>query len=137
MKSKAVLTLVISIALTTIAAQDHNRGSDRFHVSVVDVVDETSTIVKQIRNHAKPGTVATIASDRKGGGGVSASAGSQPDQPDHGIVTILVFADHVDWEAGNVNAMKFLMSASSNGSKASMSDTGPMIAGECSTICSS
>jgi len=128
------VALLISIGtllvLETSGANDKGNSSAGFHLTVVDVVGDNGVIVKQLRIDAKPDSLARISTDKKGGGGVSASAGSVDNRPDQGTITVSIFADHIEWKAGNVNALKFFISIQGNGSKALMSDTGPMAKGK-------
>ncbi|QEG40176.1 hypothetical protein [Roseimaritima ulvae] len=127
-----VLALMVGIptlvALRTSDADETTPSSNHFRVTVTSVIGNGDSVVKQIRIEAKPGSHAKITSDKKGGGGLSALAGSVDNGPGKGVITVTVLADHVEWKAGDVNALKFLMSIEGNGSKALMSDTGPMVA---------
>ncbi|WP_206036407.1 hypothetical protein, partial [Crateriforma spongiae] len=132
--TQVALALLFGIAtlfaLRTSGADEKIRSSNRFRVTVTNVIGTEDSVVKQIRIDAKPDSHATITSDKKGGGGLSASAGSLDNRPEQGVITVAVLADHVVWNAGDVNALKFLMSIHGNGTKALMSDTGPMVTGK-------
>lgn len=123
----ALIGVVALFALRTSDANEQAKSSDNFRVMVTGVISIEDSVVKQIRIEAIPGSHAKITSDKKGGGGLSASAGSVDDRAKQGIITVTVFADHLEWEAGDVNALKFLMSIQGDGSKSLMSDTGPMV----------
>lgn len=123
------IALVIGIATVFVlrpsGAEEKKHSSNRFHVTVTDVIETEDSVVKQIRIDSKPDFRATIASDNKGGGGLSASAGCVVNTK-QGVLTVTVLADHLEWKAGDVNALKFLMSIHGRSSKSLMSDTGPM-----------
>jgi len=130
--SQVALALMIGMAaifaLGISHADEERRSSNRFRVTVTDVIDHEDSVVKQIRIDVKPDARARISSDRKGGGGLSVSAGSVDNRPEQGVIMVTVLADHVEWTAGNVNALKFLMTMHGNSSRVLMSDTGPMVA---------
>jgi len=128
------LALLVSIAaffaLRAPAADERGNSSNRFRVTVMDVVGGEDSVVKQIRIDAIANSLARITSDQVDGGGVATSAGSVEDRPEEGTITVAVLAVHVEWEAGSVNALKFLMSIDGGSSKALMSNTGPMVTGK-------
>jgi len=132
--TKIALALIICggifFAFNTVGADERNHASNRFHITVMDVVGSNDLVVKTIRIDSKSDCHAKIMSDKKGGGGLSASAGSIGSRPEQGVITVTVLADHVEWQAGDVDALKFRMSIQGNGSKALMSDTGPMATGK-------
>ncbi|KAA5546939.1 hypothetical protein FYK55_00500 [Roseiconus nitratireducens] len=129
-------TLALAFAITSVfalrpsRANDTERSTPHFRVKVFDVIGSEDSVVKQIRIELEPNSRAKIKSDKKGAGGLSASAGTVAGQPEIGVITVTVLVDHIEWNAGNVNALKFLMSIDGNGSKALMSDSGPMVSGK-------
>jgi hypothetical protein len=129
--SQLALALMIGIvtlfALGTSGADEEIRSSNHFRVIVTDIIDHEDSVVKQIRIDVKSDSRARISSDKERGGSLSASAGSVENRPEQGVIMVTLLADHVEWEAGNVNALKFLMTIHGNGSKVLMSDTGPMV----------
>ncbi|QDU42318.1 hypothetical protein Mal52_07740 [Symmachiella dynata] len=131
--TKAALALVIGsttlFALTTFAADSAGQPSNHFRVRVTDVIAVDDSVVKQMQIEAKPGCKAEITSDKKGGGGLWTTAGKVEDKG-LGLITVTILVDRVEWKAGEVNALKFLMAIDGNNSKALMSDSGPMSAGK-------
>lgn len=130
------MALALTISIGTLfgfnisGADEESHVSNRFHITVMDVIGGDDSVVKAIRIESKSDSHAKITSDKKGGGGLSASAGSVDNQPEHGVITVTVLADHVEWKAGDVNALKFRMSIHGNHSKVLMSETGPMVKGK-------
>ena len=110
------------------SVNDSDRPANQFRVTVADVIGVDDVVIKHIRIDAKPGSHARITSNKKSGGGLSASAEPVDGQPDQAVITATVLADHVQWKAGDLNALRFLMSL--NGSNALMSDAGPMVKGK-------
>jgi hypothetical protein len=112
-------------------AHDKAPPDGRFRVTVNEVLREDTTISIQVGVDALPGSYVDVNSDKPDRGGVG-SASPPPAHP-HGSshTQVVVFADHVVWEAGSVNALKFVMRAQgSPGSGATMSNTGPMPEGK-------
>jgi len=127
------LVLLIGIAtlfaLQVSDAGQSSRSSSHFSVTVTEVIGGEDSVIIQIRIDSRPNCQVKITSDKKGGGGLSALTGGVENRPDQGVITVTILADHVEWEAGGVNAIKFRMSIHGNVPKALMSDIGPMVAG--------
>ena len=131
--TQMALVLAASIgtlfAFNTLGAEGKIHGPNQFHITVTDVVGGDDLVVKNIRIDVKSDAHAKIVSDKKGGGGLSASAGTVDNDRGQGFITVTVLGDHVEWKGGDVNALKFRMSMHGSDS-AVMSDTGPMVAGK-------
>lgn len=125
-----IIGTTVFFILQTSAAEKASQDSHGFRITINDVVHSDDSVVKQIRVDAKPDCHATITSDKAGGGGLSMTTGHIIGRSEPGAITLTVLADHVSWKAGDVNALKFLMSMQSNGSKTLLSDTGPMSSGK-------
>jgi len=96
-----------------------------FRITAQDVLRDDDTLVSRIEIETHPGAIVRIASDIPNAGGLTTvvSEAIGPSRPVH----LMVFGDHVKWEAGRVDALKFLMRLDGkSGGAASMSNTGAM-----------
>ena len=113
-------------ALKISDAEDNAQSTNRFRLTVTDVVVRDDVVVKQIRIDAKPDSRARVESDKAGSKALSASARSVAGQPGQGILTVTVLADHFEWKDGDVNLQKDLISIDGNGASSVMSASGPI-----------
>ena len=128
----AILALIVTTFWTTLGVSggvgDDQQGSHRenFRVTVTKLIHEEDIIVTQVEIEARPGCYVEVVSDKQNRGGVGA-ASSEPSQANRSPRTRLtIVGDHVVWDAGSVNALKFLMRIASGSSTAAMTNTGPM-----------
>lgn len=90
----------------------------KFRVTTQDVVQDDDTLVCRIEIESHPGVTVRITSDIPGRGSLTVVVPAEPAPA--APVRLMVFGDHVRWEAGRVDALKFLMRLDG----ASISDTG-------------
>ena len=110
----AVAVLAVLVVFTVLAANQAGvRGGVRpvsegkFRVTTQDVVQDGDTLVCRMEIEALPGVTVRIASDVPGRGGLTVVVPAEPAPA--APVRLTVFGDHVRWEAGRVDALKFLM----------------------------
>ena len=120
------VAVAVVCAFQAFSGEDSGEHPEQFRITVLDVLDDHQATVKQIRIECVPESRARLTSHMKGGGGEAALTGIGHDKSKVAAIVVTVFADHVQWEAGNVDALKFILVLSGNGGKAVMSDTGPM-----------
>lgn len=106
---------LIVAAAWTVGVQVGTRADEKalpdkgFRVTVNEILGEETTISIQVGVDALPGSYVEVNSDKPNRGGVGTSL-PQPDHPDGSShAQVIVFADHVVWDAGSVNALKFVM----------------------------
>ena len=79
---------------------------------------------------AQPGSIVEVIADKPGRGGVAAPCPSSPVPIICPGTQLVIFADHVVWEAGSTNALKFMMKIKAGSGTATMINTGPMPKGK-------
>lgn len=128
--NRILLTLALAIgtgvlfALPKSDAEEKSQTSHKVRITVTDVLNMRDSIVKHIRIELDPGSRVTIKSDDTE---LSTVAGNVTDQPDQGIVTVAVLADHLEWGKPKTSAFKFMVALSGNGG-AKTSETWPVVA---------
>lgn len=122
--------VVVCIAFHALSAQGNVHHTEQFRVTALEVLEGSDSKVNQIRIECVPGSKARVTSDKEGGGGVSATSGRHPDQSRASAIVVTMLADHVKWEARNVDALKFVLAIQGSGGNAVMSNTGSMEAGK-------
>jgi hypothetical protein len=96
---------IFSIQSSGSDGEGQSKGKVR--VSVTDVQSLSDSLVVHVRMDLESGARVTIKSDDTE---LSTLANSVGSQPDHGIVTIAVLADRLEWGSPKENAIKFLLS---------------------------
>ena len=95
-------------------------------MNVSELIHEDDIIVTQVEIEAQPGSMVEVISDKPNRGGVSA-ASPEPTQVDPSPRTrLVIIGDHVVWEAGSTNVLKFKMKIKAGSATATMTNTGPM-----------
>jgi hypothetical protein len=139
MKKFSLILAVLPMVLATlwvdgvravIHADEKSPPDQSFVVKVSEILHEDDLIVTQVEIEAQPGTIVEVISDKPNRGGVVA-ASPEPTELDRTPRTrLMLFGDHVVWEAGSTNVLKFMMKIKSGSGTAIMSNTGPMPKGK-------
>lgn len=110
---------------------DEKRLPDQsFVVKVSELIHEDDISVTQVEIEAQPGTSVEVISDKPDRGGVTVAT-PEPTELDRSPRTRLtIFGDHVVWEAGPTNLLKFMMKMKAGSGTATMTTTGPMPKGK-------
>ena len=123
---------VVSMALVVHGVSAGNHPDEKasldqgFVVKVSELVHEDDIIVTQVEIEAQPGSTVEVISDKPNRGGIMA-ASPEPTSVDRSPRTRLtIFGDHVVWEAGSTDVLKFMMKIKAGSGTATMTNTGPM-----------
>jgi hypothetical protein len=116
-------------ALTWADGRPQPDGS--FRVTVHEVVHDDSIVVTQIDIETRPGSTVALSSDKdKRGGTTFRSDATSPNRPaGPARVRVIVFADQVEWKAGETTLVKFMVGHKVGSISGSTSETVSMPAG--------
>ena len=107
-------------------ADEKGLPDQSFVVKVSELIHEDDIIVTQVEIEAQPGSFVEVISDKPDRGGVAA-ASPEPTGVDRSPRTrLIIFGNHVVWEAGSTNVLKFMMKIKAGSGTATMMNTGPM-----------
>jgi Domain of unknown function (DUF1877) len=127
----AVLLMVVTALLVhgvpgVIHAAEKGLPGQSFVVKVSELIHENDIIVTQVEIEADPGTSVQVISDKSGRGGVTITT-PEPTAVNRSARTRLtILGDHVVWDAGPTNLLKFMMKIKAGSASATMMTTGPM-----------
>jgi hypothetical protein len=111
-------------------ADEKGSPDQSFVVKVSELIHEDDIIVTQVDIEAQPGSFVEVTSDKPDRGGVTVAT-PEPTEVDRSPRTRLtIFGDHVVWEAGPTNLLKFMMKLMAGSRTATMMTTGPMPKGK-------
>jgi hypothetical protein len=122
----AAAVLLVRGVPAAIRAGEKRSSDQRFVVKVSELIHEDDIIVTQVEIEAQPGSIVEVISDKPNRGGITA-ASPEPTSVDRSPRTrLILFGDHVVWEAGSTNVLKFMMKIKAGSGTATMTNTGPM-----------
>jgi hypothetical protein len=109
-----------------IHAAEKGLPGQSFVVKVSELIRENDILVTQVEIEAEPGTSVEIISDKSDRGGVTITTPEPTGVTRSARTRLTIFGDHVVWEAGPTNILKFLMKIKAGSASATMMSTGPM-----------
>src|SRR4051794_17939394 len=78
-----------------------------FVVNVSKILHEDDLIVTLVEIEAQPGSTVEVISDKPNRGGIMAASPEPTDLDRTPRTRLIFFGDHVVWEAGSTNVLKF------------------------------
>jgi len=122
--------LLVHVVPAVSHADDKGLPDQRFVVKVSELILEDDLIATQLEIEALPGSFVEVISDKPNRGGVMA-ASPEPTHVDRAPRTrLIIFGDHVVWEAGSTNVLKFMMQIKAGSATATMMNTDSMPKGK-------
>jgi RNA polymerase sigma factor (sigma-70 family) len=98
-----------------------------FRIAVNEVLNDDSTVVKQIRIEAVPGSTIDVSCDDKRRMNTLTADLGEPNEPNEpSSAQLIVFADHVEMEEGSTSAVKFVIGFKAGKISSGTSKTEPM-----------
>ena len=110
---------VVTASLPAPPVGDRAVPEAKFRITAENVIVAEDELVARIEVEARPGATIRVTANAPDRGGLTAVTPAGP-------VRLTVFGDHVRWETGKVDALKFRMSLGGG----VMSDAGPMPEGK-------
>src|SRR4051812_9117613 len=103
----SAVAVLIGVAAWTHGGHVGAGANESFRLTVDEVVHEDSIIVTRVGIETGSDSRVRVVSDKPNRGGLSTAARPGGEPP----TQVVIFGDHVRWEAGSTNALKFMMKA--------------------------